>query len=112
MKNSGLPSATINNLDALRLEYLVIYDDLYCEIFEVHFLGKANDRNLCWQFNPHFNANTATGDYEQQTFKWIMEMVDEGRFIIFEGDPEEIQNQIYRKDVLGSLQNKWAPRPH
>lgn len=111
MRDIGLPSTSISDLDKIGLESLVIYDGLQSEIFEVHFLGKKHDRNLCWKYNANHDPIKAIGDYEQQTFAWIMRMVEEGRFVLLDGDPEEIQNQLYRKDVLTSLQNKWAPRP-
>lgn len=110
-RDSGLPSSSIQDLDKINLEFLVIYDDKFCEIFEVHFLGKKFDRNICFHYNPQLNKDTATGDYEVQTFAWIMNQVETGRFLILEGDEEEIFLQLHRKDVEGSLKNKWAPRP-
>ena len=111
MKDFGLPSATIKELDILNLESLLIWDDERCDFYEVHFLGKKSERNLCWKYHQRSNLFQATGDYEQQTFAWIEKMVESGRFIILDGDMEEIGNQLYVKDVLTSHKNKWAPRP-
>lgn len=110
--NHNLPSVDINKLEKLKLEYLVIYDERYCEVFEVHFLGKSQmNRNICWHYNPAIDQLVSKGDFEQQTFKWIIDNIEEGRFLVLEGDLEEISNQLYLKDVQESLKNKWAPRP-